>query len=656
MPPTTLRSLATPGVLESVLRLWSAPAFDARLATTRLCEALLPYAEPKLVDVQAGKLSPALPAALSLPVSGKRSAFITSVLLRIGEVLTASVEQACPSSLLVVEGADSLFALTAQRLQLVRSLATTEAWGPIIKDTVVAVLGTTPAVLQGLEDAINTEAAAAQDKQSAASPALAPPPERLLLTAVLGLLGGYLDSLSPGCSALVELADKKGVFEECTVLAPTHCPAIDNSPGADKDRAKKMQQTWQGLGGFGDALVVVLHSEPSRAVLYPRTKLVPQPAKDTAFLSAVLEAAGPELLLSAFKHVLRMDLSSRLPVYLPKTLEEDKVESVESEHPYPANKDRKWKLDFPGAKQMEISFDEQTRTDFGNVWVRFLKTDQGTDFWGEEKYSGRDRQQNWPGLQGRPPLVIPASTCWVSFHSGDDSSDWGFKLSAKAHTVTIVPPPERPPLASHVALVQLYLQGMKALANIIAKLPGFTRSASAITPLLVEAALLKPETTSQYQKKVEPAVWETKHPYDCNEDRYDHITFPGAKRILLAFDPQTTTEKGCDYLRIYKSTERTEYWGENQYSGGKDGSSHNWPGLGSNPPLEIPADQCVLHFHSDGSVVDWGVKVSRQSWCLDPCRTSRRSKPGTAAPRDNCQCWSGRDLSLVDGRSGDDPV
>ena len=46
--------------------------------------------------------------------------------------------------------------------------------------------------------------------------------------------------------------------------------------------------------------------------------------------------------------------------------------------------------------------------------------------------------------------------------------------------------------------------------------------------------------------------------------------------------------------------------GENQYTGGKDGSAAVWPGVGATPPLVINSDRCVVYFHSDGSVVDWG--------------------------------------------------
>jgi hypothetical protein len=291
-------------------------------------------------------------------------------------------------------------------------------------------------------------------------------------------------------------------------------------------------------------------------------------------------------------------------------VEEDKSEVVESEHPYPNNVEKKWKLDFPGAKQIEITFDEQTRTDYNNDFLRFCKDDKLTEWWGEEKYHGRDRQQNWPGLQSRPPLIIPASSCVVFFKSDYETNDWGFRFTARAHTVTVVAPPERPPLRNYMALLQLYLQGLKALASIIENVPDFVKPASgAITNLLVKAALKTPELTGEYVRKAEPLWFETKHPYDCNEERYETVCIPGAKKLTCIFDPKTASERGCDYLRFYKDDSRGEFWGENQFTGGKDGSSQNWPGVQGNPPLEIPADHFVIYWHTDGSVVDWGWKL-----------------------------------------------
>lgn len=62
--------------------------------------------------------------------------------------------------------------------------------------------------------------------------------------------------------------------------------------------------------------------------------------------------------------------------------------------------------------------------------------------------------------------------------------------------------------------------------------------------------------------------------------------------------------------RFYKDDSHNSYWGEDKYSGGRGGSTKNFPGFESRPPLTIPAGRFVVHFHSDGSNTDWGYKIT----------------------------------------------
>jgi hypothetical protein len=74
---------------------------------------------------------------------------------------------------------------------------------------------------------------------------------------------------------------------------------------------------------------------------------------------------------------------------------------------------------------------------FHQDFVRILKEDS-KGVWGEAKYFGGSVDGNWPGVAGRPPLVIPASTFVVHFHTAPDGSGrasrnrWGFRLTAEA--------------------------------------------------------------------------------------------------------------------------------------------------------------------------------------------------------------------------------
>ena len=62
--------------------------------------------------------------------------------------------------------------------------------------------------------------------------------------------------------------------------------------------------------------------------------------------------------------------------------------------------------------------------------------------------------------------------------------------------------------------------------------------------------------------------------------------------------------------RFYKDDSHSAFWGEEKYSGGHDGSSKNFPGVGGVSALVIPASRFVVHFHSDGSNNEWGYKIT----------------------------------------------
>lgn len=61
----------------------------------------------------------------------------------------------------------------------------------------------------------------------------------------------------------------------------------------------------------------------------------------------------------------------------------------------------------------------------------------------------------------------------------------------------------------------------------------------------------------------------------------------------------------CDYARFLDPA-RTTVYGAEKYTGGQNGTQQQYPGLNGAPPLIIPSDRAVLHFHSDGSSTDWG--------------------------------------------------
>lgn len=91
-------------------------------------------------------------------------------------------------------------------------------------------------------------------------------------------------------------------------------------------------------------------------------------------------------------------------------------------------------------------------------------------------------------------------------------------------------------------------------------------------------------------------IVESDHPYHPNEDSFQHVEIPNAKELEVFFAPQTETESDYDYVTLYKDSTHTEYWGEEKYSGGQDGSSKNFPT--SRNPLVIQRNSFDVHFRS----------------------------------------------------------
>lgn len=100
---------------------------------------------------------------------------------------------------------------------------------------------------------------------------------------------------------------------------------------------------------------------------------------------------------------------------------------------------------------------------------------------------------------------------------------------------------------------------------------------------------------------------ESRHNYEDNADVYTPVRIPGARALIISFDEQTATEANYDFVQFFKDAARQAWWGDEKYSG--VGARGNWPGLGGRPPLEIPGDSFLFHFHSDGNDTGWGYRA-----------------------------------------------
>ncbi|XP_078003749.1 zinc finger ZZ-type and EF-hand domain-containing protein 1 isoform X1 [Phascolarctos cinereus] len=93
-------------------------------------------------------------------------------------------------------------------------------------------------------------------------------------------------------------------------------------------------------------------------------------------------------------------------------------------------------------------------------------------------------------------------------------------------------------------------------------------------------------------------VRESKHPYKNNTTFEDKVHIPGAIYLSVKFDPQCSTEEGCDELTVSSSTD----FQQDRHS--FSGSSQKWI------DFELPGDTLYYRFTSDMSNTEWGYKFT----------------------------------------------
>lgn len=299
----------------------------------------------------------------------------------------------------------------------------------------------------------------------------------------------------------------------------------------------------------------------------------------------------------------RHDRTTSVP---PKLQKEERVQVIESEHPYGNDIDKIYKLDFPGAKEIEIEFDPQSSTESHCDFIRFNKRGQ-IGHWGEEKYHGDHfaKLEHGPEDQGLK-FVIPAGSVDVYFHSDASNVDWGFRLTARATTESETLVPETPPSNLVLALSDIRCRALKLCPKLFQHIK--SQHLALCQPLLkpmVRLAIrscdgrpIKPMSKTQ--------IFESKHPYCNSISEYMTVNFQGAESLHIVFDTESKTENVCDYVVFYKDKSLEERWGEQRYTGRSGGE--NWPGCGGRPPLVISGDEFTLFWCTDGSNTDWGWK------------------------------------------------
>jgi hypothetical protein len=82
----------------------------------------------------------------------------------------------------------------------------------------------------------------------------------------------------------------------------------------------------------------------------------------------------------------------------------------------------------PGCTACMVAFHPMTKTEQNYDYVTFYRdaSKPADGVYGEPKYHGRP-QGNFPGLNGVPPLLIPAATFAVHMKSDGSGNDWGYR-------------------------------------------------------------------------------------------------------------------------------------------------------------------------------------------------------------------------------------
>lgn len=585
-------ALSCAHVIYSTLKLVACSSHLVSVSALRLCGVLLPNADPGLVDMQATKVG---------MCDFSPGCFIDTILRSMGNTFNSwrGFLRSDANSIHMYSCSEASFGIGWESVLLLHSLLESDKWAPLIVERVAHIVDTViPSTLEMLLTISRQEAAAPSGELSKVLHVSAS--DLNISFGVLGMLCGAPDGLNVGAKARCTVGEGDGILEECTILSPTY-------PEQSDDPMKFLEPKT-----FGNAMVVVLDSQPTEYIVVERRNIAPTDRTMKSSVERFLKTQEARLQ-ALFTLFVRSDCTDHRPILKPKVVHSDKEVTIQSKHPYGTNESSYKKVELKGAKAYRIEFDPQCRTVSNNDFVRFYKDEGHTEHFGESRYYGKDNAQNWPGVPGRdkPPLIINADSFVVHFKSdaGTSATDWGYKFTVKAHCVEKTIPPAIPPLIHLAVASDMKAYALKSLDFMLRSCPWFIKP---VVPLIHDLAVSAMTPAPKFDVSgvaMKPLVIESAHPYENNMNSFTPYSIKGAKKLTIIFDPQTRTEGGCDHVKFFKDSSQSEMWGE-QYTGGKDNGSSNWPGMNGRPPLVIPSDHFVLHFKTDSSVVDWGYKFT----------------------------------------------
>jgi hypothetical protein len=179
-----------------------------------------------------------------------------------------------------------------------------------------------------------------------------------------------------------------------------------------------------------------------------------RPKLNAASLKIKAEKETKDAAVTPFKRTSKYDESKEMTILLRQKsilapvsrvgeessrVHAGKVFTVESKHPYEHNAHSFQAICLKSALAYSISFDDQSRTEQVFDFIKIYQDDAHQTQWGAGKYNGgiNKTPRNFPGTDGRPALLIPASRFVIHFHSNNKVSGWGYKMYITPYYGTI---------------------------------------------------------------------------------------------------------------------------------------------------------------------------------------------------------------------------
>jgi hypothetical protein len=429
------RSFAQSALMDTLFKLFIHGSAACQCAAYELCSVVFPVLNMELVDQYANKSG--------LLKLHKVASFLEFLLVSVGHAVNVwsrrddltSDNEAHDSRLR--ENSEAEYSVAMSKVTLLRAFATTldgSEWNAALTNAISDVVDhTLPETLAHVTKEIERENKITFTEKSSDMLHLTHKSDNKdsqftrhnvdILYGALMLLGGDYPVLYSGAVAVYCNEATNGLKEDCLVLGPAAVPVYDLK--THKDTAK----LWEGYRCFGDAVAVMLLSQPGEYLVVPRKYIsASDPISNIAnttstnstrvskFTEYLKTSVGTDKLLKLFAQLTNVDTTDKRDILLSNVASVTETQHFESTHPYPDNENATKAVTFPGAASITIEFDASSATEHNCDYLLFFSDSAKTKQIGQ-KFSGRNGDQNFPGCEGRDALVIPGDNFVFTFHS-----------------------------------------------------------------------------------------------------------------------------------------------------------------------------------------------------------------------------------------------